>query len=179
MINPIYKNLINSGGAKTAFKNKKHKNNWIKALICIFVLAILMMSVGVPVYDGLIAMENNAIPYEFGNIGNLNVKTSSTSGMGGIIWFETQHFGQIPTVKDFVAALTQVLIGAGLGYVVGLIVPGTTETVVQVISVSLEISFEDGTTAIAEILLVDISTVTTNPVGWGVLIGIASGIVAF
>ncbi len=45
-------------------------------MISIFVLALLMMSVGVPVYDGLLVIEN---------IGNLNVKTISISGMLSIL----------------------------------------------------------------------------------------------
>ncbi len=58
---------MDSRGVKNSFQNK-NKNNWTKALISIFVLALLMMSVGVPVYDGVLAMDNNAVPSKFRNL---------------------------------------------------------------------------------------------------------------
>ncbi len=137
-INPIYKNLINSRGVKTSFKEKKHKNNWIKALISIFVLALLMMSVGVPVYDGLLAIENNAVPYEFGNMGNLNVKTTSTLGtseMGNIIWYEIEY-GHVPTANELHTLLIGILAGYGIGGAITILI----EAIIAAFTVGSSIS---------------------------------------
>ncbi len=120
-INPMYKNLINSRGVKTSFKDKKHKNNWIKALISIFVLALLMMSVGVPVYDGLLAIENNAVPYEFGNIGNLNMKSNTipSVNMGNMLYYQLIH-GHPPSPQALRALINGVLFKYDLGALSGL-----------------------------------------------------------
>ncbi len=67
-------------------------------------------------YDGLMAMENNAIPYEFGDIGNLNVKTSSTSGMGDIAYYELTHAGVLPSANTLANDIKNNLISGGLAY---------------------------------------------------------------
>jgi len=55
-----------------------------KSLISIFAIVILLTSVGVPVYRGFKAMENNIIRHEFENIGNQLQAT--TSGIAGMIF---------------------------------------------------------------------------------------------
>ncbi len=96
-----------------------------------------MTSIGVPVYDGLMVMENNAIPYEFGNMGNLNVKTSSTSGMGNMFYYELTygHFTDR-------AVLTNILNGILSGYdiaAIGSLIAAIVEAIYTGVSVSVAV----------------------------------------
>ncbi len=83
-------------------------------------ITILHGAPGVPIYNGVIAMESNTIPYEFGNMANMDVKTTSTSGMGDIIYYELTH-GHFPSHTALNNLIGAVLGTYGLTAVGGLI----------------------------------------------------------
>jgi len=173
ILNPKYKELKaiemyrnNSTGMDY---HEEHKNNWKKSLISIFAIAVLLTSIGVPVYSGLISMENNAIPYEFGNLGK-TIQSSSTdvitSGhIAELVDYELTHWGARPTETDIVNFLIGLFIGVGI--VVG---SGTLATIGFAILWS---SWSN--VAIIGILALDLS----NPVGQALLGSLAIAIVAY
>ena len=88
----------------------KHRNNWLKAIISIFAIAMLLSIMGVPIYNGVLALEENAMPYQLGN--SLDATTATSGHMGDIVWYEMTHFGAKPSV----AALTSDIDGTLAGF---------------------------------------------------------------
>jgi len=147
----------------------KHINNWKKSLISIFIIAVLLTAIGIPVYGGIIAMENNAIPYEFGNLGK-TIQSSSTNVVTGghmadLIDYMLTHFGAAPTQKDMVDFLIGLFTSYGL-YV-------GSQTLALIGYSILASSWSD--IAIIGILRVDL----TNPLGQILLAALATAIVAY
>jgi len=79
---------------------------------------VLLAAIGVPVYDGIMAMENNAIPYEFGNIGNeLQISTANTGHIADLMWYELSHWGAKPSLNALADAIAGALTGEGIGFI--------------------------------------------------------------
>jgi hypothetical protein len=124
---------------------------------------------GIPVYSGVLAMENNAIPYEFGNVGTIAQTSPSkltTDGqMGGLVHYALTHWGARPSLSvltDFLIATFSsfgLYFGSGVLNLIGL----------DILSSSMSDS------AILFILGVDL----TNPLGQALLAALASVIVAY
>lgn len=66
------------------------------------------------------AMENNAMPYEFGNIGSqLQAATSSitnTGHMGDLVYYELLHWGALPSSSSLTNTIVSALSSYGLAY---------------------------------------------------------------
>jgi hypothetical protein len=114
-LNPVYKELI----AMEMYRNDmgviykdKHKNKWKKAIMSIFAVAILLGIMGVPIYNGILVLEDNAIPYDMGNI--VEVSTATSLHMGDIIYYELTHFGARPSVAALDSDIGGALGAAGL-----------------------------------------------------------------
>ena len=84
-------------------------------------IAVLLTSIGVPVYGGIMAMENNAMPYEFGN--TIAKTTVQTPVSGDIIYFEIYHFGQMPNVHELGNMIIHALVGIGAYGIVSILEP--------------------------------------------------------
>ena len=126
IINPDYRKLlaieksrINSMGLH---ENKKH-NNYTKAIISIFAVAVLLSTMGVPIYNGIYAMESNALPYDMGIVAATGNSAIASGHMGNIIYYEVYHWGQFPTI----AGLEHIIIGAltsiGAAWLVAILYP--------------------------------------------------------
>jgi len=148
ILNPTYRELMaiekyrNSDTGR--FYSDKRRNNWIKAIISIFAIATLLGTMGVPLYNGIIAMESNALPYDMEiTTTTSNIATSSVHA-GDIIAYEIWNWGQLPNAKDLAIELTAVLIEVGIGTYLSV-------TVVQ------EISWDIATTFLADGSISDIA----------------------
>ena len=126
------------------FYSDKHRNNRIKAIISIFAIATLLGTMGVPLYNGIIAMESNALPYDMEiTTTTSNIATSSVNA-GDIMAYEIWNRGQLPNAKDLAIELTAVLIDVGIG------------TYLSVTAVQ-EISWDIATTFLADGSISDIA----------------------
>ena len=77
---------------------KGKEKNWEEGIPAIAVVGILLVTVGVPIYNFIFAAEGNAIPLELGNIDNIQAQsTSGLSGMGNLIDFELTRWEATPT----------------------------------------------------------------------------------
>jgi hypothetical protein len=118
-LNPIYRNFLVQQTIVVPVEKTKHNNNWKKAILAIFIIGILLATIGVPVYNVVFAIEGNAIPFESGNILLTPNSNSRANGqMGNIIAFEIWNWGATPSVKN----IEEMLTAAGLGiaaYIVG------------------------------------------------------------
>ena len=119
ILNPTYRELIAMekyrNGDTGRIYSDKHRNNWVKAIISIFAIAVLLSTMGVPIYNGIYAMESNAVPYDM-EITTTTSNIATSSGQAGdIIAFEIYHWGQLPTVRGLAEELTGVLLEVGFG----------------------------------------------------------------
>ncbi len=117
-MNPTYKELIaieeyRNNNTERIYNNK-HRNNWIKAIISIFAIAMLLSIMGVPIYNGIVALEENAMPYQLGN--SLEAPTATGGYMGDIIAYELWHWGAMPSPTTVSGFIVDGLKSAGLGY---------------------------------------------------------------
>ena len=173
IINPDYRNLlaieksrINSIGLH---ENKKY-NNYIKAIISIFAAAILLSTMGVPIYNGIYAMESNALPYDM-EIATTTGNIATSSGHAGdIIAYEIWNWGKLPTARDLAEELTGVFLGLGFGTLMSV-------QVVEEISMDIAMTFfADGTideialdVAIDSVIYVDpvtLGTIAATVIAW-------------
>ena len=115
-INPIFQSFLNSQTQETGiFERKRRENNWKKGILAIAVVGILLVTAGVPIYNVIFAAEGNAIPLEFGSIGNIQVQSASgISGMGNLIDFELTHWGATPTEQALVDFLVSLFTSYGI-----------------------------------------------------------------
>ncbi len=122
----IEKSRINSMGLH---EHKKH-NNYIKAIISIFAVAVLLSTMGVPIYSGIYAMEQNAIPYEV----NVNWNTIQSGNMANIIAYELWHFGAMPSPNNIAGFIRDGLESGGLGFLTEYVSFLVTEVLVYIFS---------------------------------------------
>ncbi|MEM0139124.1 MAG: hypothetical protein QXZ44_00710 [Ferroplasma sp.] len=97
---------------------KKH-NSHIKAIISIFAVAILLSTMGVPIYNGIYALENSAMLYEMGTAFSTGNIATSSGHKGDLIYFKIFHFGQFPSSSDLEHIFVHRLILVGLEPIVG------------------------------------------------------------
>jgi len=125
ILNPTYKELIAiekyRNGDTGRIYSDRHTNNWIKAIISIFAIAMLLGMMGVPIYNGLVALEDNAIPYQFGN--SLEVSTTTVGHMGNLIVFEIYHWGHLPSIGQLESLIEHALVTAGVGWLLNILAP--------------------------------------------------------
>jgi hypothetical protein len=119
ILNPTYKELIaiekyRNGDTGRIYSNK-HTNNWLKAIISIFAIAMLLGMMGVPIYNGIYAMESNALPYDMEITTNTGNMVTSSGSVGDIIAYEIFHWGQLPTARALAEELTGLFIDLGFG----------------------------------------------------------------
>lgn len=115
-INPVFQSFLHSQTQETGiFEKKRRDNNWKKGMLAIAVVGILLVTAGVPIYNVIFTAEGNAIPLEFGNIGNIQSQsTSGISEMGNLIDFELTHWGATPTEQDLVDFLVGLFTSYGI-----------------------------------------------------------------
>jgi hypothetical protein len=170
ILNPTYKELI----AIEKYRNNntgriyssKHTNNWLKAIISIFAVSMLLGMMGVPIYNGVVALEDNAIPYQLGN--SLETSTATGGHMGDIIAYELWHWGKIPTAQAIGQMIAGALIDLGLTYLL---------SAQEITTISITIVtylFDDGTS----VTVVDLAIDSTALVSPGVAEALAIGIIA-
>lgn len=159
ILNPTYKELI----AIEMYRNNdtginyhnKHRNNWKKGLISIFAIIILLATMGIPVYSGVLAMENNAIPYEFGNSVSMQsyIQPIEGSSFGDLVYYELMHAGALPTAPTLANTIRNALESYGLGimaeysymfatYILAAILSGgslTTGTIIDALTSALSV----------------------------------------
>ena len=166
-INPVFQSFLYSQTRETGiFERKRKENNWKKGILAIAVVGILLVTVGVPIYNFIFAAEGNAIPLELGNIGNIQVQsTSGVSGMGNLIDFELTHWGATPTEKDLVDFLVGLF--TSYGVYVG------TDVLATIGYAILASGWSE--VAIIEILGLDL----TNPLGLIILTAMAVAIISY
>ena len=171
IINPDYRNLlaieksrINSMGLH---ENKKH-NNYTKAIISIFAVAILLSTMGVPIYNGIYAMESNALPYDMGIVAATGNSATAVGHAGDIVEYELTHWGAKPSIASLASKIAGFFASVGLGYLV-------TSSGIMDAAGAILASGVLADSAIATILL----TIVSGPVGWSILIGIAVLIVSY
>ena len=124
-LNPTYRELI----AIEKYRNSdtgriysdKHRNNWIKAIISIFAIAMLLGTMGVPIYNGVVALEDNAIPYQMGT--SLEASTATGGHMGDLIAFEILHWGHLPSISQLEGLIEHALLTLGLAWLIALLAP--------------------------------------------------------
>ncbi len=160
----IEKSRINSMGLH---EHKKH-NNYIKAIISIFAVAVLLSTMGVPIYNGIYAMENNALPYDMGIVATSSNSATASGHAGNLILFELYNWGEIPTAADVGNMIVGALINLGLTY---LLPASEITTISQTIVIMMG---EDGTTTIVVETAID-STALVTP---GVAEALAMAIIA-
>jgi len=172
ILNPTYKELIAiekyRNGDTGRIYSDRHTNNWIKAIISIFAIAMLLGMMGVPIYNGLVALEDNAIPYQFGN--SLEVSTATVGHMGDIVWYEMTHFGARPSAAALISDIDGALAGFGLS-VLAYFVP----LIADAIAASGAISIG----SIADIILTTIAGFSLGPISLAAIGALASVIVGY
>ena len=170
ILNLTYKELIAMekyrNGDTGRIYTDRHRNNWVKAIISIFAIAMLLGTMGVPIYNGVVALEDNAIPYQLGS--SLEASTATGAHMGDIIAYEIYHWGAIPTAEAIGQMIAGALIDLGLTYLL-------TAQEITTISISVvTLLFEDGTS----VTVVDVAIDSTALVSPGVAEALAVGIIA-
>ncbi len=117
-MNPTYKELIAMEkyrkGDTGRIYSDKHRNNWIKAIISIFAIAMLLGMMGVPVYNGVVALEDNAIPYQLGN--SVEASTATGGHMGDLVYYELLHWGALPSSNSLANIIRGEFESAGLAW---------------------------------------------------------------
>ncbi len=122
-INPDYRNLLAIEKSRTnsmgLHENRKH-NNYIKAIISVFAVAVLLSTMGVPIYNGIYAMESNALPYDMGAA--ISTGNGATSGHAeDLIYYEIYNWGQFPSSQALEHMVIHILIGYGLEFVAAIL----------------------------------------------------------
>ncbi len=172
ILNPTYKELI----AMEKYRNNstginysdKHRNNWLKAIISIFAIAMLLGMMGVPIYNGVLALEENAMPYQFGN--SLEATTATSGHMGDIVWYEMTHSGAKPSV----AALTSDIDGALAAFDLSVLA-----VVVPLIADAIAASGAITIGSISDIILTTIAGISLGPISLAAIGALAGAIVGY
>ena len=172
ILNPTYKELI----AMEKYRNNntginysdKHRNNWLKAIISIFAIAMLLSIMGVPIYDGVLALEENAMPYQLGN--SLEATTATSGHMGDIVYYEMTHFGAKPSVAALISDIDGALAAfdlTALAFVVPLIADAIADSGAITIG------------SISDIILTTIAGISLGPISLAAIGALAGAIVGY
>ena len=166
IINPDYRNLlaieksrINSMGLH---ENKKH-NNYTKAIISIFAVTILLSTMGVPIYNGIYAMESNALPM---NTSLSSVNNPVSSGIPNLIAYELYNWGKIPSPTAIGEMIAGALIDLGLTYLL------TAQEITTISITIVSYLLADGTSVTAVDIAIDSTALVTPGVAEALAIGI-------
>ena len=152
-INPIFISLLNQDSQLTNEVVKKKKENfWKKAILSSTVVIFILAAAGVPVYGVLIAMEGNALPLEFTEMG---VAIYTIAHHGDLYLYEFEHFGMKPSK----AQLTSSILGALNGFELS-VLAWAVPLIADLILASGAISVG----SITDIILVSIAGVSLGPV---------------
>jgi len=127
ILNPTYKELIAiekyRNGDTGRIYSDRHTNNWIKAIISIFAIAMLLGMMGVPIYNGIYAMESNALPYDMEITTNTGHMVTSSGSVGDIIAYEIFHWGHLPSISQLESLIENALVAAGVGWLINILAP--------------------------------------------------------
>ncbi len=125
ILNLTYKELIAMekyrNGDTGRIYTDRHRNNWVKAIISIFAIAMLLGMMGVPIYNGVVALEDNAIPYQLGS--SLEASTATGGHMGDLIAFEIYHWGHLPSISQLEGLIEHALLSLGLSWLIAILAP--------------------------------------------------------
>ena len=171
-MNPKYRELI----AIEKYRNSdtgrvygdKHRNNWIKAIISIFAIAMLLGTMGVPIYNGVVDLEDNAIPYQLGN--SLEASTATGGHMGDIVYYELTHFGAKPSKAALISDIDGSLSAFDLG-VLTYVVPLIADAILA--SGAIDVG------SITDIILVTIAGVSLGSISTAAISALVGAIVAY
>ncbi len=168
-INPIYKSLMEEQFRQVPTVKLKNGNIWKKSVLALGIVGLMLTVAGIPLYDGVFLAEGSVIPVNLGALVQTPLATSESSQsgtFGDIVWYELTHWGANPTVSTLASIIAGGFVREGLGYI--------TADWPAIAGAILDVGvLGDGT--IAAIL----AGLISNPVGWGILLTIAAGIVAF
>jgi hypothetical protein len=172
VLNPTYKELIamekyRNGDTGRIYSNR-NRNNWIKAIISVFAIAMLLGMMGVPIYNAVVALEDNAIPYQLGN--SIEASTATGAHMGDILYYELTHFGVRPSAAALVSNIDGGLAGLDLT-VLAYFVPLIADAIAASGSISIG--------SIADIILTTIAGISLGPISLAAIGTLASIIVGY
>jgi hypothetical protein len=169
--NPLWRQILIEEAITAPVHPKNIGNNWTKSVLSIGVVALILTMVGVPVYGFIISAESGAIPLNQSTVGvSVNVPGVNNAPYGDIIWYIISHWGAHPSVPSVVHWIIEGFLDVGLeasAYFVGGLA-GIEDAAGAILATGI---FEDS--LVATIMLGFVS----NPIGWAVIIGIASFVV--
>ena len=173
IINPDYRNLLAIEKSHTnsmgLHENKKH-NNYIKAIISVFAVAVLLSTMGVPIYNGIYAMESNALPYNMGIVATTGNSATASGHMGDIVYYELTHFGAKPSKAALISDIDGSLSAFDLG-VLTYLVPLMADAILA--SGAVDVG------SITDIILVTIAGVSLGLISTAAISALAGAIVAY
>jgi len=129
---------------------------------------MLLGMMGVPIYNGIYAMESNALPYDMEITTNTGHMVTSSGSVGDIIAYEIFHWGKIPTAQAIGEMIAGALIDLGLTYLL------SAQEITTISVTIVTYLFDDGTS----VTVVDVAIDSTALVSPGVAEALAIGIIA-
>lgn len=170
-MNPLWGKLKAEESEAIKIHSKGSSNHWKRALIGVSFAFIVLAYAGVPVYDFAVSSESSVIPFDLTGQ-NIVVSPSPLANgvVGDLIDYELSHWGAKPSIAIMGDIIVDAFSDAGLEYVaysfLGL--AGIEDAAGAILATGI---FSDS--VIATILL----TFSSNPIGWGALIFVASVII--
>ena len=118
-VNPAYISLIEHQEEVNPIENKRNGNKWGKIFLGLSVIGMILMATGLPLHAMAIVLEEDAIPFDLGNMEAYGEKIMSIPvNIGNFIAYEIWHWGQWPSVSALEEWLTAALVGVGLSFLV-------------------------------------------------------------